>query len=92
MKIKYPLSIDAIWKKAPLCNCGDQDCHPNNHRLCSICGKKILYGAHDSVAKQRTSPCAWSKDYKKQLDKKEMNNIDNLRAVHLTCSTRKNKI
>lgn len=38
--------LKEIWKKAPECDCDRNDCHPNSHRLCSLCKKKYYYLEH----------------------------------------------
>jgi len=42
-----------VWDKGIKCNCSINDCE-ENHKKCSICEKKIIYGAHES-AKQNSN-------------------------------------
>lgn len=88
-KRKYNNEAEAAWNNANECDCGDSDCHPNNHRKCYICGKKMVYGAHESVESQRNSSCAWNVDHKIPLSKGGTNKKSNLIAVHVRCNRKK---
>ena len=87
--IKYDKKTESCWEKAEHCNCNSKDCHPNSHRLCGICGKKILYGSHESVISQRNSRYAWNIDHIIPKSCGGSNNIDNLQAVHVECNRNK---
>lgn len=87
--IKYDKKTEACWEKAKHCNCNSEDCHPNSHRLCGICRKKILYGSHESVISQRNSRYAWNIDHIIPKSCGGSNNIDNLQAVHVECNRNK---
>lgn len=86
---KYKNKTEEVWEKAPYCNCNGNDCHPNAHRLCSLCGGTILYGSHESVKSQRNSRFAWNVDHIVPLSRGGKNNIDNLQAVHIRCNRSK---
>lgn len=88
-KIKYNEKIEKIWDKARYCYCGAEDCNPNNHRLCSICGYKILYGSYESVESQRNSRYAWNVDHIIAKSRGGTNKISNLQAVHIYCNHNK---
>lgn len=81
---------DILWDKLPLCNCGAQDCTPNNHRICTYkkCGKTILKGAYFGV--QPNSYHAWDVDHIKSLNNGGTNHINNLRIICVECNRRKN--
>lgn len=85
-KYKYDNKTEQVWEKAPYCHCGFQDCNPNNHRLCGICGEKILYGSHESVHNQRNSMYAWNIDHIIPTSRGGKNNTSNLQAVHIKCN------
>lgn len=87
--IKYDEKTESCWEKAEHCNCNSKDCHPNSHRLCGICGNKILYGSHESVISQRNSRYAWNIDHIIPKSCGGSNNIDNLQAVHVKCNRNK---
>ncbi len=86
---KYNNKTESAWKKAPYCSCGNNDCNPNNHRLCEICWETILYGSHESVKSQINSKFAWNIDHIIPKSKNGNNSIDNLQAVHITCNRKK---
>lgn len=80
------------WNNAQKCYCGSQDCR-SNHKICYICGGKMIYGAHESVEQQRNSSCAWNTDNIQPRSKNGTNQNSNLVAVHITCNRNKaNKI
>ena len=85
-KIKYDEKTEKIWDKARYCYCGADDCNPYNHRLCSICGYKILYGSHESEISQRNSRYAWNIDHIIPKSRGGRNTINNLQAVHISCN------
>lgn len=85
---------DIAWENCKECTCGEEGCHPNNHRLCGICGnqsnmpisnRKIMYGAHNN----RNSKYGWNADHKTPLSKGGTNKNLNLRAVHITCNEKR---
>ncbi|MDE5599482.1 MAG: HNH endonuclease [Ureaplasma sp.] len=88
-KFKYSNEIEILWDKARYCYCGFEDCNPNNHRLCGICGNKILYGSHESVTSQINSQYAWNIDHIRPISRGGKNNIDNKQAVHIYCNRQK---
>lgn len=51
-----------VWNNAMDCNCEIQDCY-ENHKLCGICKKTIIFGAHESIKNQNNSRDAWNVDY-----------------------------
>ena len=89
-KYKYNNNIEKLWDKASYCGCGNDDCSPNNHRLCGICLEKILYGSHESVILQRNSLYAWNVDHILSKSRGGDNSINNLQAVHIDRNRSKN--
>lgn len=75
-----------VWEKAPKCKCGKVGCLPQNHRLCTICNKKMLFGSYYGEETQRNSKYAWDIDHIKPKSRGGTDNIDNLRAVHVDCN------
>ncbi len=88
-KQKYSDKIEIIWDKAPYCYCNSEDCNVYNHRLCSICGSKMLYGSHESIISQRNSRYAWNIDHIIPKSRGGSNSINNLHAVHIRCNRNK---
>ncbi len=78
--------LKKIWEKAPYCSCNQIDCSPNNHRLCPICGEKMLWGAYWGHVTQRNSYFAWDIDHIIPISKGETSELSNLRAVHARCN------
>lgn len=81
----------AAWENCPECNCGSHDCHPNNHRLCGICGnnlqkdinkRKIIFGSYSD----RCSKYGWNIDHRTPVSIGGTNKNSNLRAAHITCN------
>ncbi|WP_033379079.1 HNH endonuclease [Mesomycoplasma moatsii] len=86
---KYREKTERIWEQANYCFCGFEDCNPNNHRLCGICGAKILYGSHESVQSQNNSRYSWNVDHIIPRSKGGTNKLNNLQAVHIRCNRSK---
>lgn len=84
--LKYDRKIEICWEKARYCNCNSDDCHPNSHRLCGICGNKILYNSHEGVIRKKNSRYAWNIDYIIPISKGGNDDINNLHAVHIKCN------
>ncbi len=87
--MKLNNKIEQVWLKADYCNCGQEDCTLQNHRLCAICGGVMFYGAHESVQSQRNSRGSWNVDHFIPISKSGSNNIKNLHAIHIRCNRRK---
>jgi 5-methylcytosine-specific restriction endonuclease McrA len=85
-EIKYNEEIETIWESAPYCNCEKEDCKIIEHRLCDICSKTILYGAHESIESQRNNPGAWNFDQIIAKSNGGGDGILNLQAVHINCN------
>ncbi len=77
------------WEDAKLCDCGDDDCHPNQHRLCAVCGGTIIHGAHESVKSQKNSKWRWNVDHIIPISKNGKDVRSNRQAVHVECNKQK---
>ncbi len=77
------------WEDARECDCGCNDCHPNSHRLCGICGDTILFGAYWGIESQRNSDYAWDVDHIKPLSRGGKDTRSNRRAVCVSCNRKK---
>lgn len=86
--------IKAAWENCDECKCGGKDCHPNNHRMCGICGNQtnnesynriIMYGAYGD----ENSRYGWNVDHKKPKSKGGTNSNSNLRATHIECNEKR---
>lgn len=86
---KYKTKTEKVWDKSSYCHCGNEDCNPNNHRLCGICRVTILYGSHESVRSQNNSRFSWNIDHIIPKSKGGTNSINNLHAVHIRCNRSK---
>lgn len=85
---------DAAWKKCKECKCGKSNCHPNNHRLCGICGNQddkkyedriIMYGSYND----KNSKYGWNIDHITPKSKNGTNKNPNLRATHIKCNEKR---
>ena len=85
---------DAAWENCNECDCGDNDCHPKNHRMCGICGnqrnkyyydRRIMYGSFGD----RNSRYGWNIDHKKPKAKGGTDKNSNLRATHIECNEKR---
>lgn len=75
-----------VWDKAQDCECQLADCE-TNHKLCGICGKTIVYTAHES--NQPNSAYAWNRDHITPLSKGGKTELNNLQATHVQCNHKK---
>ncbi len=80
-----------IWDNAPYCDCGFEDCSPNNHRTCPYCGDKMLWNDNWADESRRHSYFTWDVDYKVPLSKGGKDNISNLQPLHIRCIRMKTK-
>lgn len=80
-----------LWEKLKHCKCGEEDCKPNNHRLCSMCGKKILWGSYIGSFKKTPKKLTFVYDVDHIIPVSEggTNKISNLRLTHVTCNRQK---
>ncbi len=79
-----------IWHNSKKCDCGaTQQDDGRDHRLCGICSKKMVYGAHESIKEQNNSKCAWNVDHIIPLSRNGSNTINNMQAVHIVCNATK---
>ncbi len=88
-KFKYDERIEYAWENADYCNCGSEDCNPNNHRKCPWCGGKMLYGYHASVPMHGESKYAWNIDHASARSKGGSNARSNIQAMHVECNREK---
>ncbi|MBD5422985.1 MAG: HNH endonuclease [Mycoplasma sp.] len=86
---KYNDKTERVWDKSSYCYCDNEDCTPNNHRLCGICRTTILYGSHESERSQNNSRFSWNIDHIIPKSKGGTNSISNLQAVHIRCNRSK---
>ena len=86
--------INAAWENCNECRCQEKDCHPNNHRMCGICGnqnnqnyydRRIMYGAFNN----RNSQYGWNIDHKKPKSKGGTDKNSNLRGAHIKCNEKR---
>ena len=80
------------WENSNYCDCCFDDCHPNNHRICYICGDKMLWGSYWANIEQRNSRYAWDIDHRISLNNEGTNNPNNLFATHVHCNRKKGKL
>lgn len=78
----------AAWLKANDCNCDIKDCR-DNHKICYLCDKKMIYGAHESVESQKNSHYRWNKDHGIPKSRGGTNDQNNLIATHVQCNQKK---
>lgn len=80
------------WKNCDVCDCGEKSCHPNNHRLCGICGnqgnkdyldRRIMYGSYNDP----NSRYGWNVDHKRPISIGGTDKNSNLRAAHIKCNS-----
>ncbi len=79
-----------LWNKAQNCNCGvAQQDKSKDHKLCGICSKTMIYGAHQSIQNQNKSKGAWNVDHIIPKSHNGTNESTNLQAVHIYCNQNK---
>lgn len=80
-----------LWAKLKHCKCDSEDYNPNNHRLCSICGKKILWGSFLGSFKKDPKKLTYVYDVDHIIPISEGGNDDikNLRLTQVTCNRQK---
>ncbi|MGL5630288.1 MAG: HNH endonuclease [Mycoplasmoidaceae bacterium] len=79
-----------LWNNAKKCNCLAPDCNIKNHKLCSICEKKLLFGSHFSVKRFNKSIYSWNIDFIIPKSLGGNNKLSNLHVVHIKCNKSKN--
>lgn len=75
--------IKKMWDNAEDCNCSTADCW-QNHKLCGICKKKVIYGAHES--NQPGSKFAWNKDHIIPSSRWGSESLKNLQVLCIPCN------
>lgn len=85
----YDNLIEGVWSRAKECDCGDANCHPNNHRLCALCDNTILYQAHESNGDHAGGWGGWNIDHIIPKSKGGNDNKNNLQATHIKCNQKK---
>lgn len=86
---KYANLVEKAWDKANHCQCNQEDCTPNNHRLCGICGQTIMYGSYASEVSQIHSHYRWDVDHIVPRNKGGTDKISNIQATHVKCNKKK---
>lgn len=94
MKLNLSSSTVSAWEQADPCaglcqpknKMAEFECQ-TNHKLCGLCGTKVIYGAH--VSAQATSKQAWDVDHIKPQSKGGTNKVNNLQVVHVRCNRNK---
>ena len=77
---------EIAWENSGYCSCHNDDCHPNNHRICYICGDKMLWGSYWGNQQQRNSIYAWDIDHRNPKRNGGKDSPDNLFATHIDCN------
>lgn len=85
----YEDKIEDIWEKAKECHCGIPNCSRNSHRICPLCGRIMLYQAHESNADQSRGRGGWNIDHIIPKSKGGNDNENNLQASHIKCNQKK---
>ncbi len=87
--MKLTKEAKQAWEDAELCECDDEDCHPNQHRLCGVCGETIIHCAHEFEDSQKNSLWRWNVDHIVPLSKGGKDVRSNRQAVHVDCNRKK---
>lgn len=74
------------WDNSEECNCNVQDCE-QNHKKCYICNGYIVYTAYQSNQDSKNS---WNIDHVVRARDGGSNSGSNLKAVHVSCNSKKN--
>ncbi len=88
-KLKLNHDAQIAWNEAKKCDCDDEDCHPNNHRLCYLCNRTMLKGSHASITSQKNSAYSWDIDHIIPRSIGGNNKQNNKKAVHVECNRKK---